>query len=442
VNQNIVLGQITALRNQYATGLFLPDEGPDKNNLGDISKNISSTITYVSPTDTFSDKLDLDISGVKMTLMHIGDKSSDQIYVWLQDDVSLVIGDSIYGIFPNTSVLRGNPYHDPMSYVATLDKIILMEPEYLILSHVKPVIGKEDVKNNLISTRDATQYLHDQTIRGMNMGYTVDELANTIKFPPSLENDPSLTYQKGQIPWIVKQIYYGFFGGVEYDSIFSQSLSQDKRSTKIINGFGGVENVLLEVRKAIENNEYEWAAELATYVLHVEPENTEAKLLKAHALRILGQKTLSFDVRHIALTNALELEGKIAINSDDSLQMSSDQIAEIPIEKLLYALPTKFKSDKLGNVRAHMGIYYPDVDKGFILQFRNNVLIITESDNIRDYNVIMDTKIHKAIMSGELKLIDAINSKQIELKGDTNNILYLMGLIQEDSEGIPVKYLT
>ena len=54
----------------------------------------------------------------------------------------------------------------------------------------------------------------------------------------------------------------------------------------------------------------------------------------------------------------------------------------------------------------------------------------------------MDTKIHKAIMSGELKLIDAINSKQIELKGDTNNILYLMGLIQDDSEGIPVKYLT
>jgi hypothetical protein len=41
----------------------------------------------------------------------------------------------------------------------------------------------------------------------------------------------------------------------------------------------------------------------------------------------------------------------------------------------------------------------------------------------------MNTKTHKSLMSGDLKLIDAINSKQIELNRNTNNIPYLMGLI-------------
>lgn len=441
VNQNIMLGQITALRNQYALGSFLPNEGSDKNNLGNIPK--STTIAYAIPTDTFSDKFDMTISGVKMTLVHIGDESSDQIYVWLEDDNSLVIGDNIYGISPNTYVLRGGAYHDPMNYVAALDKIILMEPESLILSHVKPVIGKENVQNTLISTRDAIQYVHDQTIRGINSGYTADDLANMIKLPASLENNLWLTYQKGQMPWIVKQIYYGTLGWFEWDSGFLQTISQDKRSSKIIDGFGGVENVLLEVRKAIENKEYEWAIELATYVLHVEPENTEAKLLKAQSLRILGQKMLSFDARHMTLTNALELEGKITINADNFSQMRYDQLAEIPIEKLLYVLPTKFKSDKIEGVNAVMNIFYPDINKGFTLQFRHNILVVTEnSDDIKGHNVIMDTKTHKSIMSGDLELIDAINSKQIELKGDVNNILYLMGLIQESSEGIPTKFTT
>jgi alkyl sulfatase BDS1-like metallo-beta-lactamase superfamily hydrolase len=308
---------------------------------------------------------------------------------------------------------------------------------------VKPVVGQENVKDILVSTRDATQYVYDQTIRGINNGYTADELSNMIKLPASLENHPWLTYQKGQISWNVKQIYYGTLGWFEGDPTFLQPISLDERSSKIIEGFGGPKNVLLDVRKAIDNGEYDWASELVTYVLHVEPNNTEAKLLKAHTLRVFGQKTMSFDARHLALTNALELEGKITIDSNAISKANSEQIAEIPIEKLLYVLPTKLKSDKADNIYAVMSIRYPDIDKTFVLHFRHNILAITESsDEIPKYRLILDTQTHKSIMSGDLKLIDAINSKQVEFQGDKDNLLYLMGLIQEDSDGIPPKFKT
>ncbi len=443
INQNIMLGQMTALRSQYATGLLLPNEGLDKNNLKEYSKTKSTTITYVPPTDTFTDELNLDISGVKMNLVHVKGESSDQIYVWLPDDKSVIIGDNIYGISPNAHILRGTVYHDPMNYVNALDKVIQLDPQFLILSHVKPVIGKENVKDILVSTRDATQYIYDQTIRGINQGHDADELSTMIKLPASLENHPWLTSQKGQISWNVKQIYYGVLGWFEEDPAFLQSISIDQRSTKIVDAFGGSKNALVGVKNAIDKGEYEWASELATYVLHVEPENTEAKLLKAHALRVLGQRMLSYDARQITLTNALELEGKITINHDDVSQINSEQLAEIPIEKLLYVLPTKLKSDKADNINESLSIFYPDIDKGFTLHFRHNILVVTEGSDVNSkYSLTLDTKTHKSIMSGDLKLLNAINSKQIGFKGDMNDILYLMGLIQDDSDVMPAKFKT
>lgn len=443
INQNIVLEKINMLRSQYATVSLLSEDRSDKNNLGNIPKFTSSTIAYVPPTDTFSDKFDLDISGVKITLIHIEGESSDKIYVWLPNEKSIIIGDNIYGIFPNTHTIRGGSYNDPMNYVSAIDKIILLEPESLILSHVKPIIGKKDVNDILVTTRDATQYIHDQTVRGINNGNTADELSHMIKLPSSLEKHPWLTYQKGQVPWNVKQIYYGTLGWFEGEPGFLHSVSMDKRSSKIIDGFGGPENALLDVRNAIKDGEYEWASELATYVLNVDPKNTEAKLLKAHALRVLGQRTSSFDARQLTITSALELEGKITINRDVVSQINSGQLAEIPIEKLLNALPTKLKSDKADGIYESIRIFYPDIDKSFTLHFRHNILAITESsDDDYRYKLILDAKTHKSIMSGELKLIDAINSKQIEFEGDIDNILYLMGLIQNDSDGIPVKFKT
>ena len=123
--------------------------------------------------------------------------------------------------------------------------------------------------------------------------------------------------------------------------------------------------------------------------------------------------------------------------------INSEQLAEIPIEKLLYVLPTKLKSDKADNINESLSIFYPDIDKGFTLHFRHNILVVTEGSDVNSkYSLTLDTKTHKSIMSGDLKLLNAINSKQIGFKGDMNDILYLMGLIQDDSDVMPAKFKT
>lgn len=436
IKYNIMLNKFTGLRSHYTSGSSLDSE--NQINSKHFVPSTSDGINYIPPTNTFSDKFNLNISDVKMNLGRIGD-TSEQIYVWLPDDQSLIIGDNLHGIFPNTHVLSGLEYHNPIAYVKIIDEFIPLNPKSLILSHVKPIIGTENVQNFLVLTRDATQYIHDQTIRGINNGYPIDELSNMIKLPPTLTNHPWFTYSEGQVKWNVKQIYYGTIGWFEEDPVFLHSVDLKTRSSKIINGFGGINNTLLEVKTAMKNNEYEWASELVTYVLYVDPENSEAKLLKAHTLRVLGQRIVSTDARHLELTKALELENKIKIN--DSAKLNYAQLSKIPIEELISVLPTKLNSSKADNINAVLNIFYRDIDKGFAYNFRNNVLTITEGmDKNTRYTLTMDTAVHKSIINGDLKLVDAINSKTIESKGNENNILYLMGLIQEDDDGIPVEF--
>ena len=50
--------------------------------------------------------------------------------------------------------------------------------------------------------------------------------------------------------------------------------------------------------------DYQWAAEVADYVLFVEEDNREARLLKADALEAMGERQISANARNWYLTGA------------------------------------------------------------------------------------------------------------------------------------------
>jgi alkyl sulfatase BDS1-like metallo-beta-lactamase superfamily hydrolase len=429
INENSVLGPIAAQRSAFASGAFLPDEGPDRYNYGVLAPMFPGTIAYAPPTQTFADELEVEISGVKLKMVYVAGESSDQIYVWLPDKKVLLIGDNIYAIIPNIYTLRGSVYRDPMNYVNALDKMIPLEAEYLVPNHVKPVIGKDNVRDVLVSTRDATQYIYDQTIRGMNQGYTADELANMITLPEHLDNHPWLTKNRNQVSSHVKQIYYGNLGWYEGDPAFLTPVTLKERSQKIVEGFGGIDKTISAIREAIDNGEYKWAAELSTYAIHSEPDNQEAKLLKAHALRVLGQRSDSMDIRHWSLTEARVLEGKITIVPGAFTQTSPEQMAELPIEKLIGFLPTKLDPQKAAGVNTVLGITYSDIRKDFTLHVRNSILAVTDgAPESPDMTLTLDSDTHKLIVGGHLNILDAIQSGHVELDGDVNNLVDFLNL--------------
>ncbi len=432
INENSVLGPIASQRTAFAAGSFLPDEGPDRRNLGVFPPMNPGTIAYALPTHTFSDELEVEISGVKIKMVFVAGESSDQIYVWLPEKEVLLIGDNIYAIIPNIYTLRGSVYRDPMNYVNALDKMIELNAEYLVPSHVKPIIGKENVRDVLVSTRDATQYIYDQTIRGMNQGYTADELAHMIELPEHLEDHSYLTKTRNQVSSHVKQIYYGNLGWFEGDPAFITPISMEEKSQKIVKGFGGVKSTISEIRNAIELGEYEWAAELSTYAIKSDPENEEAKLLKAHALRVLGQRSDSFDIRHWSITEARVLEDKVTIEPGAFTQTSPEQMAELPIEKILEALPTKLDPVKAEGVDKVLGVMYPDLEKDFTLHVRNNILAVNEGyPEDPDLSLSLESDTHKQIVGGHMTLLEAIQKQNVKFVGNANELIEFIELFDD-----------
>jgi alkyl sulfatase BDS1-like metallo-beta-lactamase superfamily hydrolase len=429
INENGVLGPIASMRSAHAVGAFSPAEGPDKSNLGIFPPTPPGTIAYAIPTQTFSDELEVEISGVKLKMVYVAGESSDQIFVWLSEKEVLLIGDNAYAIIPNIYTLRGAVYRDPMNYVNALDKMIPLDAEYLVPSHVKPVSGKENVKDILVSTRDATQYIYDQTIRGMNQGYTADELSRTIQLPEHLDNHPWLTKTRNDVPAHVKQIYYGNLGWFEGNSAFLNAVSLEEKSHKIVDGFGGVQDSISSIRNAIDNEEYEWAAELGTYVLNVDPDNEEGKLLTAYVLRVLSYSTEGMDERHWLLTDAQKLEGKITIVPGAFTQSSPEQMAELPIEKLIKFLPTKIDPQKAAGIDTILGVTYSDIDLSLTLHVRNSILAVTNgAPENPDMTLVLDSDTHKLIVGGHLGILDAVESGQAEFSGDITDLVDFLNL--------------
>jgi hypothetical protein len=79
-------------------------------------------------------------------------------------------------------------------------------------SHHWPTWGRNRVVAFLSTQRDLYAYLHDQTLRLLNQGYTGDEIAEMIELPPALTNTWSTHGYYGSVSHNVKAIYQRYMG--------------------------------------------------------------------------------------------------------------------------------------------------------------------------------------------------------------------------------------
>jgi alkyl sulfatase BDS1-like metallo-beta-lactamase superfamily hydrolase len=150
-----------------------------------------STFGFVPPTKTFSDVLEKTVEGVHMKLIHAPGETDDQIVVWLPEKRVLICADNFYSAFPNLYTIRGTPFRSLKGWYRSLDMMRDLSPEYLVPCHTRPITGNEKIERVLTDYRDAIQFVHDQAIRGMNMGMTPDELVACVQGAPSPLSWPS-----------------------------------------------------------------------------------------------------------------------------------------------------------------------------------------------------------------------------------------------------------
>ena len=263
---------------------------------------------YLPPTRTFNgDRLSLTVGGVRLLLLYTPGETMDAISVWLPDKRVLMPGDDFFRAFPNVSPIRGARSRSPEDWIASLEKMIALGPEFVAPSHTRPVLGGAAARSALTAYHDGIKSILEQTIQRMRQGERPDELVQHVKLPPALAENPYLQEYYGGVEWTVRGIYADRVGWFDGNATNLFPLPEKDHAAKLVTLIGGADRVLAHAREALAAHDFKWAAELADCVLVNDSANTGAKRMKAQALIELGERQINAIARNYYLSSAMYL---------------------------------------------------------------------------------------------------------------------------------------
>jgi alkyl sulfatase BDS1-like metallo-beta-lactamase superfamily hydrolase len=303
------LSPVLLARTLEQFSILLPPDGPDGQSPTPVGK--TKGFMQVNTPVTHGQKLTVD--GVEMVFYTEFDSDTDDQAIVYLPAKGVVLNNHLWPAYPNFYTLRGSVYRDPTMWANGIRLIRDLQPEYLINTHSIPISGREKIQEVLNGYYDAIMYLYDQTLRGILLGKTPDELRYWVQLPKDLAEQPNNQVSYGELSYYPPYIYQYALGWFGRDAENLNPISPPEQATKIVEGFGGVDAVKTELGETLANKEYAWSAELAGYLVKVVPEDPEARQLLADALRQMAYNTEATIPRSWYLTRALALEGKLHI---------------------------------------------------------------------------------------------------------------------------------
>jgi len=169
----------------------------------------------VEPTTLFDESYKLTLGGVEFQLFSTPGETPDHLTVWIPKYKAAFIGDNYFGIttpepnsFPNLYAIRGTKPRWALDWIHSLDTVLALKPDIVLGGHGEPIVGNAEITRLLTRYRDAIQYVHDETVKGMNAGKDVFTLMQEIKLPEKY----NLTEIFGKVSWSVRGIYDGYAG--------------------------------------------------------------------------------------------------------------------------------------------------------------------------------------------------------------------------------------
>ncbi|MCX6397070.1 MAG: MBL fold metallo-hydrolase [Propionibacteriales bacterium] len=170
------------------------------------------------PTVVVEDQLSLCIGGRALDLIAVpGGETTDSLVVWLPEEKILFSGNTFGPLFahvPNLVTIRGDRYRDALTVIDTIERVRALGAETLVTGHFDPVHGAALIDGELVRLREAVQYLHDETVAGMNAGKDVRTLMREIRLPEHLDIGEGY----GKVSWNVRAIWENYAGWFHHSS--------------------------------------------------------------------------------------------------------------------------------------------------------------------------------------------------------------------------------
>lgn len=363
---------ILSIRSSRQFGAYLPKGNVACSGLGPFlrSEQQKHKPFFVPPTKVFDDNLEITIGGQKFILVHAPGETDDQIFIWMPDRKVLFCGDNYYPSFPNLYAIRGTSPRPVHGWITSLDKMRDLGAEYLVPSHTELIRGSERIDELLTLYRDAIQYVHDSVLRGINKGKTPDQLAEEIKLPAHITKHIETLEVYGRVSWSVRSIFNSYLGWFDGNATGLEPLPSAERAKRIIKLAGGHQNLLNEAKGALDSDEDQWAAEISDMLLAVNPDDSAAREIKAHALFKLGDRTYNSNGRSYYYSQAYEMLGKI----NPQTPKGDARLAHaVPLESFFEIMPIYIDPVASAAVVLSVGFRITDTGEKYMFKVRRGV---------------------------------------------------------------------
>lgn len=237
-----------------------------------------------TPDIAFERRLSLRVGELELELHSTpGGETVDSCVVWLPRErialVSNLLG-PLFPHFPNFHTLRGDKYRLAEPYLASVRALRELGPEVLVTGRHLPIRGRALIDAALTRLHDAVDFVHRETVAGINAGRPLGALVREIRLPPRLRVGEGY----GKVGWAVRTIWESYTGW------FQRRSTAELYSADPLDAFGELvdlaspEKVVETARARLAQGDAVAAIQLAEAVLHRRAAHRGAArvLLEAH----------------------------------------------------------------------------------------------------------------------------------------------------------------
>ncbi|PNA05470.1 MULTISPECIES: alkyl/aryl-sulfatase [unclassified Pseudomonas] len=308
----------------------------------------------------------------------------------------------------------------------------LGDTEVYFGQHNWPIWGNERIREFITKHRDVYKYLHDQTVRLMNAGYTPNEIADKIQLPDSLASYFGTRGYYGDLRHNVKAIYQLYLGAYDGNPAHLNPLVPKESAKRYVELMGGNAKVLEAARAAYDKGEYRWVAELLDQAVLVKPDDTAAKELLARAYEQMGYQAESATWRNSYLTAAMELRNgppAKGVKRSDLIEL----MKQTPTERFLEAMAASLDGPAADGKNWTFNLVLTDTNESFVLWIENAVLHYRKGPTAENANATLTvTKdLFVQLLGGTAGLKETLTSDDLKVEGSKVDLVRFLGLLEK-----------
>ena len=444
VTESIIVGNAIRRRGMYQFGPLLPPGERGQIDAGHGKTVSRGTFTLIAPTDLIKDSYELRrIDGVDIEFHLVpGSEAPAEMTLYFPQFKVLDMAEDTNHTMHNLYTIRGAEVRDARlwsSYIGEALDRYGDRTDVLIAQHQWPTWGGEKIATFLKRQRDLYKFIHDQSVRLLNHGYTPNEIAETLRMPASLANDWSTRGYYGTLSHNAKAVYQKYLGWYDANPANLSPLPPVEQARKAVEYMGGADAVLARAQDDFKAGNYRWVASVMNQVVFADPANRKARELGADALEQLGYQTEAATWRNAYLMGAMELRTGVPKLPPLSA-LSREILKSVSVDLLFDSLAVRLNADLAEGKAMVINWTFTDTGDKFIVNLENSALTHLSGKLAAkaDAGITLTRETLDSILLKQKTFPDAVAAGEIKVEGDPRKLGELMGMLDEFALGFPI----